>query len=369
MRLDYKHIIFYLMMLLWAGVTIAQPVVDISSPINVTGVVTDATNDEPCIGATVLVKGFRHKTCTGFNGEFSIEAGIGDTLVVDFMGYETTEKVVNGHPMKFRLLPPRFWCSRCRSISGWTGHALYGTVYNQNAKPFSGATVTSIPSGNKVLTDSNGHFDFTLIEKGDDSLKIEHPLYKPVQGPIDGLEFVIRLEQKIVTVKVIDGCDGEPLVGAFYQRDNSPMLNRSDLNGEFKLCAKEGAILTISYPGFLSKDVIVDSCDTITVALEVDKQTLDMFGLKEKNPIKLYQVLGTVVDENDEPLIGANVCVKGYDLGTLTDFEGHFSLKVPEGVVIEAKYYDYFSKDVQVEKNPMIIRLEHDDNCPILWGD
>ena len=41
-------------------------------------------------------------------------------------------------------------------------------------------------------------------------------------------------------------------------------------------------------------------------------------------------VKGTVVDNNSEPLIGASVVVKGTpSLGTVTDFDGNFTLKVP----------------------------------------
>src|SRR5690625_4637176 len=35
-------------------------------------------------------------------------------------------------------------------------------------------------------------------------------------------------------------------------------------------------------------------------------------------------VSGIVSDENGEPLIGVNVIVKGSDVGTATDFDGHF---------------------------------------------
>lgn len=37
-------------------------------------------------------------------------------------------------------------------------------------------------------------------------------------------------------------------------------------------------------------------------------------------------VSGTVTDEAGEPLIGANVAVKGTNTGTVTDFNGEFAL-------------------------------------------
>ena len=43
-------------------------------------------------------------------------------------------------------------------------------------------------------------------------------------------------------------------------------------------------------------------------------------------------VTGTVVDQNFEPLIGAGVVVEGQPtIGTVTDFDGHYTLQVPDG--------------------------------------
>jgi hypothetical protein len=42
-------------------------------------------------------------------------------------------------------------------------------------------------------------------------------------------------------------------------------------------------------------------------------------------------ITGTVVDQNNEPLIGAGVVVEGQStIGTITDFGGNYSLTVPE---------------------------------------
>ena len=41
-----------------------------------------------------------------------------------------------------------------------------------------------------------------------------------------------------------------------------------------------------------------------------------------------YQLTGSVLDGNNEPLIGANVIVAGTTNGTVTDIDGNFSLEV-----------------------------------------
>ncbi len=47
------------------------------------------------------------------------------------------------------------------------------------------------------------------------------------------------------------------------------------------------------------------------------------------------EVTGVIVDENGEPMIGAGVVVKGTTTGTITDFDGSFTLKAPEGAVLQ----------------------------------
>lgn len=63
-------------------------------------------------------------------------------------------------------------------------------------------------------------------------------------------------------------------------------------------------------------------------------------------------VTGTVVDNNSEPLIGASVVVKGQaSLGTVTDFDGNFTLKVPsESTVLVFSYVGMTTKEVKVGK-------------------
>ena len=61
-------------------------------------------------------------------------------------------------------------------------------------------------------------------------------------------------------------------------------------------------------------------------------------------------ISGTIVDVNGEPLIGANVIADGTTTGTISDFDGNFELKVPEGVkAIVISYTGYNSQIVSIE--------------------
>lgn len=61
-------------------------------------------------------------------------------------------------------------------------------------------------------------------------------------------------------------------------------------------------------------------------------------------------ITGTVTDEaTGEPLIGANILVVGTSTGTITDFDGSYTLNVPEGATqLEFSYTGYSSRRVAI---------------------
>lgn len=70
-------------------------------------------------------------------------------------------------------------------------------------------------------------------------------------------------------------------------------------------------------------------------------------------------VTGQIVDDLGEPLIGANVVVKGSTVGTVTDFDGNYSLDVPEdGAFLVISYTGYTTLELEVgSSNVMDITL------------
>lgn len=64
--------------------------------VKVTGKVTDE-NNSPLPGATVIIKGSAKGIATDFNGNYEIEAQVGNELEFSFMGFQTqTKKVIGG---------------------------------------------------------------------------------------------------------------------------------------------------------------------------------------------------------------------------------------------------------------------------------
>jgi len=62
-------------------------------------------------------------------------------------------------------------------------------------------------------------------------------------------------------------------------------------------------------------------------------------------------VSGVVTDaDNGETLIGANVIIKGTTAGTITDFNGNFSLQVPDDAkMLTISYTGYAEQEVSIE--------------------
>lgn len=74
------------------------------------------------------------------------------------------------------------------------------------------------------------------------------------------------------------------------------------------------------------------------------------------------RVTGVVVDENDEPLPGANVVVVGHNnLGATTNLEGNFTLiRVPKNAMLSISFIGYQNKTAKVSDKPMRIKMSSD---------
>lgn len=82
------------------------------------------------------------------------------------------------------------------------------------------------------------------------------------------------------------------------------------------------------------------------------------------NPVIAQQgktITGTVIDTYGEPVIGANVVQKGTTNGTITDFDGQFSITVDNNAVLQVSYIGYKPQEVTVGSQTSInIKLAED---------
>lgn len=97
--------------------------------------------------------------------------------------------------------------------------------------------------------------------------------------------------------------------------------------------------------------------------------TLKMPGLTLKAPLSLIKsdqdsriITGTVTDNNNMPIPGANVTVTGTDTGTTTDFDGNFTLEVPDdATTLTVSYLGFKSQQVTIDNISQVnVALQED---------
>ena len=69
-------------------------------------------------------------------------------------------------------------------------------------------------------------------------------------------------------------------------------------------------------------------------------------------------VTGVVKDAKGEPIIGANVAVKGTTTGTITDLDGVFHLQAPQNSVLTVSFIGYKTVEVKALKNLTVVLQE-----------
>lgn len=116
-------------------------------------------------------------------------------------------------------------------------------------------------------------------------------------------------------------------------------------------------------PNYLtSKDKVISLCAVLLMAYA---STGLVYANPEINPsnVKLVQnqIRGTVVSEDGIPLAGANIVEKGTSNGALTDFDGNFTLSVPENAILIISYLGFTTQEIAVNgQTNLVITLSED---------
>ena len=69
------------------------------------------------------------------------------------------------------------------------------------------------------------------------------------------------------------------------------------------------------------------------------------------------QQSGMVVDQNNEPLPGASVVIKGTTTGTTTNFDGKFSINISQGDVLVVSYVGFSTNEVTFDGGDLTVVL------------
>lgn len=67
------------------------------------------------------------------------------------------------------------------------------------------------------------------------------------------------------------------------------------------------------------------------------------------------RITGTVIDSNNEPIIGASIFEVGTSNGAVTDLDGRFTLNVPNGAKLKITYVGYKTQEVKAQDGMKIV--------------
>ena len=76
--------------------------------------------------------------------------------------------------------------------------------------------------------------------------------------------------------------------------------------------------------------------------------------LAHGQPTSPINVRGSVQDANGEPIIGANILLKGTTSGTITDFDGNFTVQAPADGVLTVSYIGYIPQEIPIQNRTSI---------------
>ena len=94
--------------------------------------------------------------------------------------------------------------------------------------------------------------------------------------------------------------------------------------------------------------LVCGSVSTVSARTESAKATESGVALTQASPTvqQTKKVTGTIVDPTGATIIGANVVEKGTTNGTITDFDGKFSLDVAKGATLVVSYIGYANQEI-----------------------
>lgn len=231
-----------------------------------------------------------------------------------------------------------------------TAAIVKGVVYDESSKPLIGVNI--LIKGLKIgtISDMEGRFELRLPEEcatlvisyvGKETREFENTCGGEM------LEVILKKKEPASAISkepVVQNTVEEPaslaiVSGTVYDENEQPLIGTSilikgtkigtitDLEGNFKLQLPEDcATLILNYIGMETR-VLENICGG---------KIADVMMSKKERPTMIEaevtqtRITGTVLDENNNPLIGTNVLIKGSKVGTITDLSGNYTIALPE---------------------------------------
>ena len=204
--------------------------------------------------------------------------------------------------------------------------------------------------------------------------------------------------RKTITGTVTDA-HGDPLIGVSIRIKNAQGGTITDIDGKFTIQAPENATIDVSYVGYVTKSIKINSATPLTIILEEDKKQLSevvvtALGIKRESKALTYnvqdlkgsevtkikdanfinvlagKVAGVTINQNASGVGGSSRVVMR---GTKSLFGENNALYVLDGIPMQGlrtKQSDNFYESVEVADGDGISNINPDDieNMSVLTG-
>lgn len=152
---------------------------------------------------------------------------------------------------------------------------------------------------------------------------------------------IIKLEQSVISV-------GQLITQIENQTDYLVVFKSREVDIERYITVQNTSGKMISYleEAFKDTDITYEFDNRYILLLKKnDKGRTSLIGQQSRT------ITGTVTDNNGEPVIGANVIIKGTSIGTVTDVNGKYTLEVPPKAILQISYIGYLTKEIVIDNN------------------
>lgn len=168
-----------------------------------------------------------------------------------------------------------------------------------------------------------------------------------------------------ITVSARNETLGQVLKQIEHQSEFLFFYNSNEINENVKITLnKKDCSLSEVLDAFVSKLGLTYTIKDRHVVLSVDntpRQPAATAKAVTPGVSQSRKITGTITDATGEPIIGANVVVKGANVGTVTDINGNFTLNVPAQGTLLVSYIGYNTQEVPIrDKSDVKIVLVED---------
>jgi TonB-linked SusC/RagA family outer membrane protein len=187
---------------------------------NIRGVLKTPTG-EPLVGATVAVKGSTTSTTTNSNGEFSINAPVGSTLVVSYIGYTTQEvAVTDTNPINVQMQTSNqelqavvigYQTVRRRDLTGATGVINMNNANRVTAQSV-GEAIQGLVPGVTVRNGGRPGAESTIEIRGVSNFGVSRPLFV-IDGMLADANVTVNPDD-IASIQVLKDASAAAIYGS-----------------------------------------------------------------------------------------------------------------------------------------------------------